>query len=44
MKVLHVEAGRNLYGGAQQVLYLLQGLQARGVRNVLACPRGCALD
>ena len=43
MKVLHVEAGRNLYGGAQQVLYLLQGLQARGVRNVLACPRGCAL-
>lgn len=43
MKVLHVEAGRNLYGGAQQVLYLLEGLHARGVHNVLACPRGCAL-
>lgn len=43
MNVLHVEAGRNLYGGAQQVLYLLEGLHARGVRNVLACPRGCAL-
>jgi len=43
MKVLHVEAGRNLYGGAQQVLYLLEGLHARGIVNVLACPRGCAL-
>ncbi len=43
MKVLHVEAGRNLYGGAQQVLYLLEGLHTRGIRNVLACPRGCAL-
>ncbi len=43
MNVLHVEAGRNLYGGAQQVLYLLEGLHVRGVRNVLACPRGCAL-
>lgn len=43
MKVLHVEAGRNLYGGAQQVLYLLEGLRARGIHNVLACPRGCAL-
>jgi len=43
MKVLHVEAGRNLYGGAQQVLYLLEGLHARGIANLLACPRGCAL-
>ncbi len=38
MKVLHVEAGRHLYGGAQQVLYLLEGLQRLGVENVLACP------
>lgn len=44
MKVLHVEAGRNLYGGAQQVLYLLEGLHARGIQNVLACPRGCDLS
>lgn len=38
MKILHVEAGRHLYGGALQVLYLLRGLAARGVRNVLVCP------
>ncbi|HZP87819.1 MAG TPA: glycosyltransferase [Burkholderiales bacterium] len=44
MKVLHVEAGRNLYGGAQQVLYLLQGLHKRGIENVLACPRGSDLS
>jgi glycosyltransferase involved in cell wall biosynthesis len=43
VKILHVEGGRNLYGGAQQVLYLLKGLEARGVRNALACPRGSAL-
>jgi len=43
MKVLHVEAGRHLYGGAQQVLYLLEGLAAAGVANVLACPRGSDL-
>jgi glycosyltransferase involved in cell wall biosynthesis len=40
MKVLHVEGGRNLYGGAQQVLYLLQGLAKRGLDNALACPAG----
>ncbi|KAA3653992.1 MAG: glycosyltransferase family 1 protein [Proteobacteria bacterium] len=40
MKVLHIEAGRHLYGGAKQVLYILQGLAARGVSNVLACPSG----
>jgi len=44
MKVLHVEGGRNLYGGALQVLYLLKGLQARGIENVLACPRGSELS
>jgi glycosyltransferase involved in cell wall biosynthesis len=43
MKVLHVEGGRRLYGGAQQVLYLLQGLAARGHNNLLACPAGCDL-
>ena len=40
MKVLHVESGRFLYGGARQVLYILEGLQARGVQNLLACPPG----
>ena len=40
MRVLHVEAGRHLYGGARQVLYLLEGLAARGLESVLACPEG----
>lgn len=39
MKILHVEAGRHLYGGARQVLYILDGLSRRGVDNLLACPR-----
>lgn len=43
MKILHVEGGRHLYGGAYQVLHLLRGLHARGHENLLACPRGCAL-
>lgn len=30
MRVLHVEGGRHLYGGARQVLYLLEGLAQRG--------------
>lgn len=43
MKVLHVEGGRNLYGGALQVLYLVEGLQARGIENGLACRAGSDL-
>ena len=43
MKILHVEGGRNLYGGALQVLYLVEGLKIRGVENLLACRGGCAL-
>lgn len=43
MKILHVETGRHLYGGAQQVLYLLAGLEREGVNNLLACPRGSAI-
>ncbi len=43
MRILHVEGGANLYGGAQQVLYLLEGLAARGVENWLACREGCEL-
>ncbi len=37
IKILHVEGGRNLYGGSLQVLYLLEGLQRRGIANLLAC-------
>lgn len=43
MRILHVEGGRHLYGGAFQVLHLVRGLAARGHENLLACPRGCAL-
>lgn len=43
MRILHVEGGRHLYGGAYQVLHLLRGLAARGHQSLLACPRDCAL-
>ncbi|MBL8438741.1 MAG: glycosyltransferase [Zoogloeaceae bacterium] len=43
MKVLHVEAGRHLYGGARQVAHILDGLAGRGVENLLACPTGSAI-
>ena len=43
MKVLHVETGMNLYGGAQQVAYLLEGLRRRELENVLVCPKGSAI-
>jgi glycosyltransferase involved in cell wall biosynthesis len=43
VKILHVEGGRNLYGGALQVLYLVEGLKARGVENLLACREGSDL-
>ncbi|HEC12906.1 MAG TPA: glycosyltransferase family 1 protein [Acidiferrobacteraceae bacterium] len=38
MRVVHVETGTNLYGGALQVLYLLEGLNEHQVENVLVCP------
>jgi len=43
MRIAHVEAGRHLYGGAAQVGYLLEGLNGRGVENVLLCPEGSEL-
>lgn len=43
MKIVHVETGMHLYGGAQQVAYLLAGLQGHGVDNVLVCPPGAAI-
>jgi len=43
MRVLHIETGMNLYGGALQVFYLLRGLHARGVDNLLVCPCGSAI-
>lgn len=43
MKIVHVETGRHLYGGAQQVAYLLDGLQQRGVDNLLVCTPGAVI-
>ena len=43
MKVLHVETGLHLYGGAQQVAFLLGGLAAQNVESVLVCPPGAAI-
>ncbi|MBT8084795.1 MAG: glycosyltransferase, partial [Woeseia sp.] len=43
MKVLHVETGRNLYGGAQQVLWLIDGLLQQGVQSTLICSEGSAI-
>jgi glycosyltransferase involved in cell wall biosynthesis len=40
MRVLHIEGGRHLYGGARQVLYLLEGLAQRGVTSGLICRTG----
>jgi glycosyltransferase involved in cell wall biosynthesis len=42
MHVLHVEAGRNLYGGARQALYLMAGLEDRDIRGTLVCAAGGA--
>jgi glycosyltransferase involved in cell wall biosynthesis len=44
MKIVHVETGTNLYGGALQVHYLLRGLAAEpDTRNILVCPSGSAI-
>ncbi len=40
MKILHIETGMHLYGGALQVFYLLKGLKNHGVENTLVCPSG----
>jgi glycosyltransferase involved in cell wall biosynthesis len=44
MHVVHLETGRHLYGGAQQVLYLLEGLTRAGVSNILVCPPDSAIS
>ena len=44
MRIAHIESGMHLYGGAAQVRYLLEGLSAAGVDNVLIAARGGALE
>ena len=43
MRIVHLESGRHLYGGALQVRYLTQGLTAAGHDSILVCPRGSAI-
>lgn len=43
MRVLHIETGRHLYGGAKQVVYLLNGLNGLGVENLLLAPRDSSI-
>lgn len=43
MKVLHVETGMHLYGGAKQVTYIIEGLEQQGVTNVLCTPNNSAI-
>ncbi len=43
MKVLHLDISREWRGGQQQVLYLTQGLEERGVVSVVATTQGSPL-
>lgn len=43
MKILHLETGQHLYGGPQQVVYLIEALRRKGVQNVLVCCEGSAI-
>lgn len=43
MKVVHVEMGRHLYGGARQVAYLLNGLAGDAGEHVLVCAPGAGV-
>lgn len=37
MRILHIETGQNLYGGALQVIYLMKGLRHQRCENILVC-------
>ena len=43
MKIVHVETGRHFYGGAQQVVWLLQGLVETGAECRLVCTPDSAI-
>ncbi|OCC15030.1 Glycosyltransferase [Dissulfuribacter thermophilus] len=40
LHVLHIETGKNFYGGALQVLYLIRNLKGKGIKNTLIAPLG----
>lgn len=44
MKVVHIELGKHLYGGAKQVTFIMRGLREDfGVENILLATRGSAI-
>ena len=43
LRVAHIELGAHLYGGAQQVLYLMGDLCKAEIRSVLICPEHSAV-
>jgi len=43
MRIVHLESGMRLYGGARQVAYLIEGLEQLGIDSVLLCNRGSAI-
>jgi len=43
LKILHVEMGRHLYGGARQVVYLLDGLAGFSGEHGLVCAEGAEI-
>ncbi|MCJ7626990.1 MAG: glycosyltransferase [Longimicrobiales bacterium] len=44
MRVLHLETGKHVYGGALQVLLLVEGLERRGIENLLVVPEGSDIE
>jgi glycosyltransferase involved in cell wall biosynthesis len=44
VRVLHLETGTHIYGGALQVLLLVEGLEERGFENVLVAPEGSEVE
>jgi len=40
IRVLHLETGRHLYGGAGQVFYLIEGLADLGIDGTVVCAAG----
>jgi glycosyltransferase involved in cell wall biosynthesis len=44
LKVVHLEAGTHLYGGALQALLLVEGLEKEGIQNTLVVPKGSQVE
>jgi glycosyltransferase involved in cell wall biosynthesis len=44
LKVLHLETGTHVYGGALQVLLLVEGLQKKGIENLLVVAEGSEVE